>query len=272
MNKMFRRLLLISLLSAASVAVAQSSAPPDTPAPQPDAGQQASQPAAQPAPSKPAAQPDPSDPASRPDWKPSDTDQGYKKQTMGQRMKDQVTSPVCVNGHCFGGKKPGDTSDKDEAQGPGPNQKAPRSDDQTRSLNEDGESSSRSTIGDISPPKDDVRNHPESSIGDEQPATDVSEMKKWDPHRAAKDVEVGDFYFDRKNYVGAKSRYEEALEYKDNYADAMYKLAVADEKLGYPEEARKYYELYLKTLPQGDYAQASHDALARLGDKAAKKQ
>ena len=267
---MFRRLLLISLLSASTWLMAQSSAPPDTPAPQPDAGQQKPQPAAQPAPAKPTAEPDPSDPASRPDWKPGDTDQGYEKKTMGQRMKDQVNSPVCVNGHCFGGKKPGD-SDKDQAQGPGPSQKPPRSDDQTRSLNEDGESSSRSTIGDISPPKDDVRNHPESSTGNEEPSADVSEMKKWDPHRAAKNVEVGDFYFGKQNYVAAKSRYEEALEYKDNYAEAMYKLAVADEKLEHPDEARKYYQLYLKTLPQGDYAQASRDALTRLGDKAAKK-
>ena len=267
---MFRRVLLISLLSIASLAMAQSPAPPpEAPAPQPDAGQQPSPPA-QPAPAKPSAQSDPSDPASRPDWKPGDTDQGYEKKSMGQRMKDQVNSPVCVNGHCFGGKKPGDTSDKDEAQGPGPSQKPPRSDDETRSLNRDGESSSRSTIGDISPPKDDARNHPESSTGNEEPAADVSEMKKWDPHRAAKNVEVGDFYFDKQNYIAAKSRYEEALEYKDNYAEAMYKLAVADEKLEHPDEARKYYQLYLKTLPQGDYAQASRDALARLGPTAKK--
>ena len=270
MNKMFRRLLLIALLSVASLAVAQSS-PPEAPAPQPDAGQQPPQPAAQSTPAKPSAQADPADPASRPDWKPGDTDQGYEKKSMGQRMKDQATSPVCVNGHCFGGKKSGDKGDKDEAQGPGPNQKPPRSDEQTRSLNDDGESSSRSAIGDISPPRDDARNHPESSTGNE-PAAEVSEMKKWDPHRAAKNVDVGDFYFDKKNYAAAKSRYEEALEYKDNYAEAMYKLAVADEKLEHPDEARKYYQLYLKTLPQGDYAQASRDALTRLGDQAAKKQ
>jgi tetratricopeptide (TPR) repeat protein len=270
MKTMFRRLLLVSLLSASSWLMAQSSAPPDAPAPQADAGHPAAPSAAQQPTAKPSAQPDPSDPASRPDWKPGESDQGYEKKSMGERMKDQVSSPVCVNGHCFGGKKPGDEqSDNDRAQGPGPNQKPPRSDDEKRSLNEDGESSSRSTIIDLAPPKDDARNHPESSAGDDQPG-DVSETKKWDPHRAAKNLEVGDYYFNRQNYIGAESRYQEALVYKDNFAEAMFKLAVTEEKLDHPDDARKYYGLYLKTLPEGDHAQESRAGLARLGGTTAK--
>jgi hypothetical protein len=246
--------------ASAFQSTSQQQSVPDAPAPQPDATQQKQ---------KPAAQPDPADPASRPDWKPNPDDQ-YEKKNMGQRMKDQVTSPVCVNGHCFGGKKPGSDKADEQQPGPGPNQKPPRSDEQTRSLNEDGESSSRSSIIDLSPPKDDARNHPDSSTGNEQPA-DVAEMKKWDPHRAAKNLEVGDYYFNRKNYVGAESRYQEALEYKDNFAEAMFKLAVTEEKLERPDEARRYYELYLKTLPGGDHAEESRSALARLSGATAKK-
>jgi hypothetical protein len=247
-----------------SASAFQSTSPqqavPDAPVPQPDAA---------PRTQTPAAQPDPADPASRPDWKPTPDDQ-YEKKTMGQRMKDQAAAPVCVNGHCFGGKKSGDDKKDEQQSGPGPNQKAPRSDDQTRSLNQDGESSSRSSIVDLSPPKDDDRNHPESSTGLEQP-TDVAEMKKWDPHKAAKNVEVGDYYFKRNNFVGAESRYQEALVYKDNFAEAMFKLAVTEEKLERPDEARRYYELYLKTLPGGDHAQESRDALARLNGASANK-
>lgn len=262
MRSMLRRLLLIALLSLGSMALAQSV--PDTPAPQPDAGKQPPAPAP---PSTPAAQPDPTDPASRPDWKPSDNDSGYEKKSMGQRMKDQVTSPVCVNGRCFGGKKSdGDKGDEAEQAGPGPNQKPPRSDDQTRSLNQDGESSSRSSIGDLSPPKNDARDHPNSSTGEPQPS-DTSEMKKWDPHRAAKNLEVGDYYFSRNNFIAAESRYQEALEYKDNFAEVMYKLALTEEKLQHPDEARKYFELYLKTLPGGDHEQEAKDAIARLTAK-----
>ena|ERR1051326_2356509 len=259
MNTMFRRLLLVSLLSIAPFALGQSSVP-DAPTPQPNATQQKQ---------KPAAEPDPADSASRSDWKPNPDDQ-YEKKTMGQRVKDQVSAPVCVNGHCFGGKKSGDEKVDAQQAGPGPNQKPPRSDEQTRSLNEDGESSSRSSIIDLSPPKDDARNHPDSATGNEPPA-DVSEMKKWDPHRAAKNLEVGDYYFKQKNFVAAVSRYQEALEYKDNFAEAMFKVAVCEEKLERPDEARRYYELYLKTLPGGDHAEESRNALARLNGATATK-
>ena len=41
---------------------------------------------------------------------------------------------------------------------------------------------------------------------------DVSEFHPWNPHKAAKDIEVGDYYFkERKNYRAAADRYREAL-------------------------------------------------------------
>ena len=61
--------------------------------------------------------------------------------------------------------------------------------------NTSGESSSKSTIIDISPPVGDVQEHPESEAAHES----VNELKPWDPHRAAKDIEVGEYYFKRKN-------------------------------------------------------------------------
>jgi len=266
MDKMLRRLILILLLSAASLAVAQSSAP-DAPVPQPDAGKQPAQ--TQP---KPAAQPDPADPSSRPDWKPSG-EEGYEKKSMGQRMKDTISTPPCVSvggGACHQLPKKGGKG-TETSQGPGPNQKPPRSDEDTRSLNTDGESSSRSGVIDLSPPKDDARNHPESAIGNKPPPADVSEMKKWDPHRAAKSFEVGDFYFKKQNWMAAESRYQEALEYKDNFAEAMFKLAVTEEKLQRPDEALRYYAMYLETLPGGDHAEEAQAAVQRLGGATAKK-
>ena len=63
-------------------------------------------------------------------------------------------------------------------------------------------------------------------------ASDVQEMHPWDPHKAAKDVEVGDFYFKRKNYHAALERYKEALIYKPNDALANFRLAECLEKTG----------------------------------------
>jgi len=98
---------------------------------------------------------------------------------------------------------------------------------------------------------------------------DVSEFHPWDPHRAAKDVEVGDYYFKRKNYKAAEDRYREALFYKGNDAIATYRLGVCLEKLGRPDEARKEYESYLQILPHGPEAEACQKSIERLKATAA---
>jgi len=92
----------------------------------------------------------------------------------------------------------------------------------------------------------------------------VGEFHPWDPHKAAKDVEVGDFYFKRKNYAAAESRYREALLYKDNDAIATLHLAVCLEKMERADEAQKAYEAYLKILPNGPEAERARKALQRL--------
>jgi len=131
-----------------------------------------------------------------------------------------------------------------------------------------GESSSKTDPVDLSPPADDAKTHPQSSdiLMDEGTSggADVGEFHPWDPHKAAKDVEVGDYYFKRKNYRAAEDRYREALLYKDNDAIATYRLAVCLEKMERPDEAREEYESYLKILPSGPEAVDAKKALERL--------
>ena len=92
-----------------------------------------------------------------------------------------------------------------------------------------------------------------------------SQVHPWDPHKAAKDIEVGDYYLKvRKNYRAAEDRYREALYYKENDAVATYGLAVCLDKLNKLEEARQEYEAYLKILPEGSEAKNTRKALARL--------
>lgn len=129
------------------------------------------------------------------------------------------------------------------------------------------ESSSRDTRVDLSPPKDDAKNHPLSTpeAGDANaPASDVEEMHPWDPHKAAKDVEVGDYYFKRKNYKAAIDRYKEALFYKSDDAIAHFRLAESLDKTGDSHEAVSHYQEYLKILPHGPYSEDAEKALARL--------
>ena len=132
-------------------------------------------------------------------------------------------------------------------------------------------SSSLDTRIDISAPKDDAKNHPASrsavadlDVGDSPDTSGVQEFHAWNPMKAIKDIEVGDFYFRRKNYRAALERYKDALYYKDNDAIASFRLAVCEEKLGDKAEARKYYAQYLKILPEGPFAKDAHAALDRL--------
>jgi tetratricopeptide (TPR) repeat protein len=132
---------------------------------------------------------------------------------------------------------------------------------------EPGESSSRRTKIDLSPPSSDTKDHPDSgsAVSDARDANgDVQEMHPWDPHKAMKDVEVGDFYFKRKNYKAALDRYQEALLYKPNDALSNFHIGQCQEKLNHPDEARTAYEAYLKILPEGPLAAEIHKALDRL--------
>ncbi len=163
----------------------------------------------------------------------------------------------------------------DKSSAHNPNLAPPRSDSvDAASLGDDrGDSSSKDTQIDLSPPPNDAKDHPNSSdmLRDESASGggDTTEFHLWDPHKAAKDIEVGDYYFKRKNYIGAESRYREALVYKENDAVAIYKLAVCLEKMNRSDEAISEYEGYLKILPYGPEAGEAKKAIERLKSPAA---
>jgi tetratricopeptide (TPR) repeat protein len=147
----------------------------------------------------------------------------------------------------------------------------PASDQAADSNHEAEESSSHDTRIDIRPPKDDDKAHPGSSaavgdlVGDNKADNSgIQEFHPWNPLKASKDIEVGDYYFKRKNYKAALERYKEALYYKDGDAVASFRLAVCQEKMGNKAEAKKYYAQYLKILPEGPFAKDAHASLNRL--------
>jgi tetratricopeptide (TPR) repeat protein len=148
---------------------------------------------------------------------------------------------------------------------PGQNQAPPRSDPGRNA--EAGESSSHDTRVDLSPPKDDVKNHPNSGVVETNPEdepADVQEMHPWNPYRAMKDDEVGDYYFKRKNYRAALARYQDALIWKEKDALANFRMAECYEKLDQPEQAIPHYQEYLKILPEGPFAKEARKALEKL--------
>jgi tetratricopeptide (TPR) repeat protein len=126
----------------------------------------------------------------------------------------------------------------------------------------DVESSSNDTKIDTRPPANDAKDHPDSNVDD------ILEFHPWDPHKAQKEVEVGDYYYRRENYHAAESRYQEALVYKPKDADATFKLAQTQEKLKQFDEARDNYTAFLKIFPQGKQADEARKALDRMPKEA----
>jgi tetratricopeptide (TPR) repeat protein len=153
---------------------------------------------------------------------------------------------------------------QEDSPPPQSEQQRDKSDDSARATEQ---SSSKDTRIDLSPPSDDQKNHPQSGtavVDAQDAASDVQEMHPWDPHKAAKDVEVGDYYYKRKNYRASLDRYKDALIYKPNDAVANFRLAECQEKTGNPDEAVIHYQEYLRILPHGPLAPDAEKALVRL--------
>jgi Tfp pilus assembly protein PilF len=119
-----------------------------------------------------------------------------------------------------------------------------------------GESSSRDT-------QIDMENH-STKEGPAPAEEDESVLKQWDPHKAAKDVEVGQWYLKLKNYRAALERFNHALTYKPDDAEAIYGLAITQEKLDLLSLADQNYRKYLEVLPHGPRAKEAEEGLQRV--------
>jgi tetratricopeptide (TPR) repeat protein len=121
-----------------------------------------------------------------------------------------------------------------------------------------GESSSRDSQADFSPAP---------RVNEPPPTTNKDEgtFLPYDPHKAEKDVEVGNYYLRHKNYRAALERFNDALTYKSNDAEATFGLAVTQEKLDLLNQAYQSYRAYLKIMDSGPHAKECHDAINRIG-------
>jgi tetratricopeptide (TPR) repeat protein len=174
-----------------------------------------------------------------------------------RRFMFLVASLLCLSVHGLGQSQPGNSDPKQ-------NQPPPRSDRDR----EAGESSSRDSRIELSPPRNDDKEHPNSAPPEAEAggdnAADVQEFHPYDPHRALKDIEVGDFYFKKKNYRAALDRYREALFYKPSDALANFRMAQSFEKLSQFDDAAEHYQEYLRVLPNGPLSEEAKKALGRL--------
>src|SRR5271166_3648678 len=96
-----------------------------------------------------------------------------------------------------------------------------------------------------------------------QPGKPLTEEEQ-NAQQAAKDIDVGYYYLNEKNYVAAESRLKEAVELNPDAAGAYIGLGQAQQKLGKNADARQSYEAYLKIAPDGPEVDKVKKALASL--------
>lgn len=151
---------------------------------------------------------------------------------------------------------PGDVTPGANQPSPKPYEKPPFPGDAPQGDAATGESSSRDSQIDIN-----ARPAMKEPVPEE---TDPSVLTPWDPHKAAKDVEVGEYYLKIKNYRAALERFNHALTFKPNDAEATYGLAVTQEKLDLLDLAGQNYHKYLEILPSGPKAKDAQEAIKRI--------
>lgn len=96
------------------------------------------------------------------------------------------------------------------------------------------------------------------------PVADEPVYTDYEKRRIAEDLELGDYAMKHKNYRGAEFRFEDALTYAPENAEATFKLAEAHNKLGHKAEACSNYNAYLKIAPSGAFADRARTGLAKL--------
>jgi len=91
-----------------------------------------------------------------------------------------------------------------------------------------------------------------------------------DPYSAAQDVEVGDFYYQDKNYRAALNRYETALQSKPGDPGIFLRLGKTAEKLNDLDRAVREYQSSIDAAAEGPSGREAKVALERIKSKNAK--
>ena len=73
-----------------------------------------------------------------------------------------------------------------------------------------------------------------------------------DPFEAQRNLQVGDFYFKRRNYQAAAERYRQAIQYAPKSPPSYFKLIRALEKLNQISEAHQVCRQFIDENPESE--------------------
>jgi tetratricopeptide (TPR) repeat protein len=144
----------------------------------------------------------------------------------------------------------------------------------TRAQDSQGESSSSAPRPDAPPapetPKSKGKKNKDASNKD-APAKSAPDQPTWDPLRAEKDLEVGQYYMKKGDVDAAIDRFEDAAAAKPGFAIPYKYLGEAHEKKGQKREAIKAYTRYLDLYPHAEDGAKVRKKIDRLWSEVGKK-
>jgi len=103
------------------------------------------------------------------------------------------------------------------------------------------------------------------------PTNSAPEQPTWDPLRAEKDLEVGQFYLKKGDLDAAIDRFQDAAAAKPGFAIPYRYLGEAQEKKGDKREALKSYRRYLDLYPHAEDAKKIQKKIDKLWSEVGKK-
>jgi hypothetical protein len=116
----------------------------------------------------------------------------------------------------------------------------------------DGSSSSLAGLDRVLPGPDDDRTDKKKKLSVKEPTHKEA---------ASKDIEVGGYYLETKNWKAAESRFESAMVLDPDNPDVFWGLAEAERHLGDFADAKKYYQTVLDYDPDSKHGKEARKAL-----------
>jgi tetratricopeptide (TPR) repeat protein len=123
------------------------------------------------------------------------------------------------------------------------------------------------------PPQQEPPQKPEAAPEKQKPAAkknadnatqSAADQPTWDPLRAVKDLEVGQYYMKKGDLDAAIDRFQDATTAKPGYAIPFRYLGEAQEKKGMKKPAIKSYQRYVDMVPHADDADKVRKKIEKL--------
>ena len=101
-------------------------------------------------------------------------------------------------------------------------------------------------------PPDDTKPKSSAKQKKDSASQNAPDQPSWDPLRAEKDLEVGQYYMKKGDVDAAIDRFQDATTAKPGYAIPFRFLGEAQEKKGLKKQAIKSYQRYLDLYPHAE--------------------